>query len=577
MRFILNEAFDEELFQGLSQEYKNIPSSSPEKQKAFLQKNVINLVSNVTDDPKIRTSVIQYIVKYLNNPEVNEKFLQYIFADEISSSKIQPEFWKKMQAVLHYMSLNKLEWQDEFLYSESLYNRPEDEYNSTLEAFVNYTDDEWLKYHIASTNNVDVSEFMIGNQVKKWEDIEAVIRGWQVESDENVGKMYSGNDYYTDFDNLDQEYRKLDSLQARTNFISKKVMSHPQIKSIRALRDTIENSILVYGIALRNNPWLRFVLKLDFIADKADKYKAKFKHLYESFRQGLVALTDEILLNPSLYARSDADFRYTLNAFRMFSEDGNYTKYLKDTSVVDLSQFMDGDRIKPAGLQKDRKLVGKTIWNVIEAWAEDNEYNADEREKRAKNQSKNGATINSILTKSQLTYESFVEMLNSSYSKVKTTISEEDLQLLLYTVFVLPKVNKLMDNETIYSFSLEAVDVKGTSKEEVGRSDALSHSGGEFEPGKIIHLPNAPNQPLVLWMNDNMTLLGKLSHDREHIDNILGKRMSTITSLRQSMLSQSVESVNKKNLQEVSIAVVKALAEYANSSGVSSTLDDIWE
>lgn len=577
MRFILNEAFDEELFQGLSQEYKNIPSSSPEKQRAFLQKNVINLVSNVTDDPKIRISVIQYIVKYLNNPEVNEKFLQYIFADEISSSKIQPEFWKKMQAVLHYMSLNKLEWQDEFLYSESLYNRPEDEYNSTLEAFVNYTDDEWLKYHIASTNNVDVSEFMIGNQVKKWEDIEAVIRGWQVESDENVGKMYSGNDYYTDFDNLDQEYNKLDSLQARTNFISKKVMSHPQIKSIRALRDTIENSILVYGIAVRNNPWLRFVLQLDFVADKADKYKSKFKYLYESFRKGLVDLTDEILLNPSLYARSDEDFRYTLSAFRMFSEGGNYTKYLKDSSVVDLSQFMDGDRIKPAGLQKDRSLGDKTIWNVIENWAEDNEYNADERAQREKNQSKNGATINSILTKAQLNYESLMEMLESAYSKVKTDVSKEDIQLLLYTTFVLPQVNKLVENETIYSSATEAVDVRKVSKEEVGRSDAITQPAGEFAPGKIIHLPNALNQPVVLWLEGRMVVLGKMSNDRERLESILGKRISTITSLRQSMLSQPVESINKKSVQEVSLAVTKALANYVDNGGASTTLDDIWE
>jgi hypothetical protein len=76
-----------------------------------------------------------------------------------------------------------------------------------------------------------------------------------------------------------------------------------------------------------------------------------------------------------LFDRSDKEFRYTLNAFNLFSQPNKAKNYLKDTSKIDLSEFMNGDVVKPAGLNGE---TGDTIFNTIEGWAKDNEYSAQE-------------------------------------------------------------------------------------------------------------------------------------------------------------------------------------------------------
>ena len=77
----------------------------------------------------------------------------------------------------------------------------------------------------------------------------------------------------------------------------------------------------------------------------------------------------EILKNESLYNRSDKEFQYTLNVFNLLSNPSTASNYLKNTDVINLEELIDGNTIKPAGL--DRK-PGDTIYNKIEKWAQDN-------------------------------------------------------------------------------------------------------------------------------------------------------------------------------------------------------------
>lgn len=66
-----------------------------------------------------------------------------------------------------------------------------------------------------------------------------------------------------------------------------------------------------------------------------------------------------IYLNPSLYTKSDEDFKYIANAFALLSDDGYVRRKFKDPSTVNLRQFYT----------RDGQVKGKQdIYRTIDDW-----------------------------------------------------------------------------------------------------------------------------------------------------------------------------------------------------------------
>ncbi len=66
-----------------------------------------------------------------------------------------------------------------------------------------------------------------------------------------------------------------------------------------------------------------------------------------------------IYLNPSLYTKSDEDFKYIANAFALLSDDGYIRRKFKDPSSVNLRQFYT----------RDGQVKGKQdIYRIIDDW-----------------------------------------------------------------------------------------------------------------------------------------------------------------------------------------------------------------
>lgn len=66
-----------------------------------------------------------------------------------------------------------------------------------------------------------------------------------------------------------------------------------------------------------------------------------------------------IYLNPSLYAKSDEDFKYIANAFALLSDDGYVRRKFKDPSTVNLRQFYTRD-----GQVREKR----DIYKIVDDW-----------------------------------------------------------------------------------------------------------------------------------------------------------------------------------------------------------------
>lgn len=276
-------------------------------------------------------------------------------------------------------------------------------------------------------------------------------------------------------------FAKQKSLEQQKNFLAKYILPQPKFKNLNGIRPIIIHSIMIGGLDPTRNKFLDFICKIPFKMPDAQTYKAKMQYVYDSYNNKKLDIRSNtllpILFNPTLWSRSLEDFRYTLNAFNVFSQPRLYKAYLKDTektAQVSISQFMNGKVIKDAG-QDGRN--GDTIYNQIEEWAKDNEYSfyeiqankakaAEEEEKKKNNKDGETNATSRGITTLKWNYEYFKTILENVFansSNFKTELSKNDYLERAYVTFELLNIkHKQVDNtiESSATNTIEDGDVK---------------------------------------------------------------------------------------------------------------------
>lgn len=278
-----------------------------------------------------------------------------------------------------------------------------------------------------------------------------------------------------------EKFNKLKISDEKISFVKDHILRHSTFKKLFGVRSIIIDSILCYGLNPKKNLFLNFIANMPVpFSDR--KSKPKMQYIYDSFKNNKLKITDrilsQVLYNPSLYDRSDKEFRYTLNAFNIMSQPKKAGAYLKNTENVDITKFlMSGNdfqksTIKPGG--SDGK-EGDTIFNVIEGWAKDNEYSpeeiadnknrAEEEEKEKENgKSKSGSDNwgNRVPPASEWTYDYFkgeLEKIFANKGKFKTTLpSKNDYLNRAFATFSLATMSPIETTNKIYKKS--ANDIK---------------------------------------------------------------------------------------------------------------------
>lgn len=166
----------------------------------------------------------------------------------------------------------------------------------------------------------------------------------------------------------------------RNDAVSKIIdyMKKPGLNNIAvAIKDNFETN----GIDPKTNKFYELLNNLKFAPTAS--MNDNFRTLTDLQNRGLVDVTHKYLTEyPSLYNRSPQDFEYTVNAFEIVLDPQEVSKYFKDTTYIDIDQFIDPDtdEVLPAGKKGDEPT--ESIYGVIEEWSKGNESDESYKEEK---------------------------------------------------------------------------------------------------------------------------------------------------------------------------------------------------
>ncbi len=248
------------------------------------------------------------------------------------------------------------------------------------------------------------------------------------------------------------DYSKLLTEREQLLFIENKILPHKVFSKLSGVKSIIIDSIMSFGINPRRNLFLDFLSKLP-ISITDSKGIPKMRYIFDSFKNKKLDIRMEVLNNPTLWDRSDNEFKYTINAFNLMSDPKKAKAYIKDIKVININEFFeDGDdprtsTIKKAGIHGEK---GDTIFNVIERWADNNEYSPEEiakRKSKDKSESDGKHTIREAI-KGPWNYELFKSYIEEVFEdSIGYDISfDKELYLeRLFMIFELPNLKKSLD------------------------------------------------------------------------------------------------------------------------------------
>lgn len=281
------------------------------------------------------------------------------------------------------------------------------------------------------------------------------------------------------------KYNKLLTHDEQLAFLEERIFPHKVFKRLFGIRELLIGAIQSYGLDPKRNLFLDFITKIPFDIPNR-KLRPKIQYIYDSYKNKKLNIRDQelslVLNNPSLYDRSDKEFKYTLNAFNIMSQPDKASAYIKDTKDVDITKFLlDGtdlakSTIKPGG--SDGK-EGDTIFNVIEDWSKDNEYSPEEiaqrkaavEKEKDKDKTTDGKMSNTfigIVPDTEWTYDYFkgeLEKIFANKSKFKIELpSKNDYLSRVFATFSLASLEPSETSNKVYKKNTKDVKDADVSK-----------------------------------------------------------------------------------------------------------------
>jgi len=341
-----------------------VASTKGQKRNIPLESKINKTVKYKVKDPAINDLVQKSIEKFGYDLSDNV-FLAFICDDRLKFP-LDSKHYEAIKVLYDKMMSKELSKDIDFLYDSSLYERPASDIIKTLQLLVAHKNKEWVANHYAEPSIVDFMKFYTKDgKIKDLESLMKLCDDWEAQS----SSAYNGPNYF-ETDKILKGYNKQAGTSDQINYIKTQIFRLPKFKSLFGVREVIKDSILKFGAEKSRNPFLRYALSLTFPLKDTKKYREKFRYLYNMYLKNAIDLDMEVLKNPTLFERSDREFAYTVNVFDTCSTPEKARKYLKNVDVINIDEFMDGNTVKPAGIDK---RPGDTIWNKIEEWSEDNE------------------------------------------------------------------------------------------------------------------------------------------------------------------------------------------------------------
>lgn len=337
--------------------------------------------------------------------------------------------------------------------------------------------------------------------------------------------------------------------------VVKKILSQPKYKQIAGIHDVLAQSILDLGATEGKNGFLKLANKLNFSMPKAREFKQKALYLYGGYKNKRIDLTHEYLINPTLWNRSDNDFNKAVNAFEICMSPKYAKNYLKDTSVIDINEFFNGDTIKPT----------KDILNVVDSWAKGNEYSEDERAQRGAT----GSTLLNLIGERKWNKDTFISAINQALAntdKFKMKHNRDFYESIINDLFVLPEALSNLDDIKGTSNLITNDEAKGFIKDgkinaaacikasQYGKTDspvvvsipAVNEIYLYYE-GKVVKLLDSEDK---LQTSEINKLLGKVDNQMSELENYPAPSKDKITNQDETiqLIVSALDDLEDKNI-----------------------------
>lgn len=99
----------------------------------------------------------------------------------------------------------------------------------------------------------------------------------------------------------------------------------------------------------------------------SDCYK-NFIALGQLFIQNKIDLSEEFLINPSLYSRGTLDFSYAVDVLKIAHDPNKLKQIYGDNENIKVEDLYKGSEIKPSGALAKNKNDISTIYGTVEMW-----------------------------------------------------------------------------------------------------------------------------------------------------------------------------------------------------------------
>lgn len=367
-------------WKALADEYEAIPAKNVQEKKDFRSKKLdpgISKYLNITNK-NTKDILLKSIEKFGTNTKRNPVI---IYIAGIKNGEL-PFLADKYGVHLNYLLKLLLDKKITFsalpkklIYNIGLYNRSFDEFKWAIEAIPMYSGKKYQSEKDKNVVKAMTPPFYDAKGILRADsELKQIIQEWESRKvDVEDAEVAPANISHKITDKLISQYESLVKSDERLAFLKKHIFPMEIFQNLSGIKDILIEDFLISTINPKRNAFLDFVLKLPFPVTDTRKYREKFRYVYQSYKLNKLRLDLEVLTKQSLYERSEKDFRYTLNAFNLCSNPSDVSNYLKDVSKVNVKDFMNGD---------DTVKSAKDIYDIIEGWANNNEYSAQEIEDR---------------------------------------------------------------------------------------------------------------------------------------------------------------------------------------------------
>lgn len=125
-----------------------------------------------------------------------------------------------------------------------------------------------------------------------------------------------------------------------------------------------------HGIDPRKNGFIELFDKFNFKLDK--KHIPYIKMLNNLYTSENLDLSEDYLVEPSLWNRSMNEFIYTVRLFDTVLTPYKLRKFFKNTELINKNDLFNGSNIKPVGKEGDGT---ETLFGTVESWSGQNGEN----------------------------------------------------------------------------------------------------------------------------------------------------------------------------------------------------------